>query len=410
MSNKEILVISRSFPPMGGVGTRRWSKFAKYLAEKGYVVNVITIDYKYNDTVNWSYDIVHPKIIVHRLKSPYPYWLLKFDKRGFVEKKISEICKFILRKTTHWLDNAQGWEKDLIQYSTNLIREKNIRNLIVTGPPFSVFYFAGFIKLENPGVNLILDYRDSWNDERYYQLGIGDVTLKRKKISAEMEYFALARANKVLFTTKDLRERYANLFPHFSTKCFTLHNGFDVNDFCDVEDVKTNKLTLIYTGTLLSGRHIAIDYIVKAISELEDPFFEDNFRIDIYGKVPVNYKNPNSKLINLKGIIHPSEVPVTIQRYSAALTINAEFHTFAFGTKVFDYMGAKKRIMLISNGGELSELLEEKNQYVATYEIASIKNALLKLKQDFLKEKVVLHDYSDFDLFNLTTKLESYFI
>lgn len=410
MCGKEIIIISRNFPPMGGVGTRRWSKFSKYLADRGYIVNIITIDFRFNDTINWTRDVVHENIQIHRLKSSYPTFLLKHDYGNFFMKKIAEIFKLFLKQTTNWLDNAQGWEKKLIIYTSKLIQKNSIKNIIVTGAPFSVLYAASFIKIENPFVNLIFDYRDSWNDERYFMMESGNIGFRRKEKSVLMEYLALSRADNVIFNTNDTRKRYESLYSQFKTKFSTLHNGFDSDDIVKKVESKSNVLRIIYTGSLLSGRQCGLNRIAQAINEMKDPFFEQYFRIDIFGKVPVGYKSPNPKIINFKGLLPSAEIMERMNIYSAALSINSEFHTFAFGSKVFDYMGYSKRILHISNGGELSELLINKGQYVATYEIESIKNALVNLKNDFLSNKSTCQDYFEFDLKNLTSKLESYFI
>jgi hypothetical protein len=74
----DILIIAYKFPPMGGIGTRRWAKFSKYLARKGYKVHILTINYPYIDKMNWYKDIAdEKKIIIHRVKPCYPLALLK---------------------------------------------------------------------------------------------------------------------------------------------------------------------------------------------------------------------------------------------------------------------------------------------------------------------------------------------
>ena len=52
-----ILIVAYQFYPRGGVGTRRWSKFVKYLSTD-HEVHVLSAKYPYEDKVNFGhYDI-----------------------------------------------------------------------------------------------------------------------------------------------------------------------------------------------------------------------------------------------------------------------------------------------------------------------------------------------------------------
>ena len=68
-----ILIICHSFPPNSGIGGRRWAKFAKELAHRGYTVHVIR-----NSTTArvrtslWTNDVKNPNIIAHPLPDRYP--------------------------------------------------------------------------------------------------------------------------------------------------------------------------------------------------------------------------------------------------------------------------------------------------------------------------------------------------
>jgi len=135
MKNKNILIIAYKFPPMGGIGTRRWAKFAKYLAKDGYKVYVLTINYKKIDKVNWLKDIENNEnIIIHRIKSAYPLWLLSVSNNKYIAF-IQKLLNFILKKTFFYIDIAQYWYKYMIPEAKNIINKYNINNVIVTSPP-----------------------------------------------------------------------------------------------------------------------------------------------------------------------------------------------------------------------------------------------------------------------------------
>ena len=161
---KNILIIAYKFPPMGGIGTRRWAKFAKYFTKLGYKVHILTIEYKKEEEINWFHDIKdNENIIIHRIKSGYPLWLMNLSSNkaiSFVQK----VCNFLLKKTFFYIDIAQNWAKYMIPEAKKIILDNDIQNVIVTSPTHSVAYYATYLKIDLPHINLIQDFRDNWND------------------------------------------------------------------------------------------------------------------------------------------------------------------------------------------------------------------------------------------------------
>lgn len=409
---KEIIVIARNFPPMGGVGTRRWSKFAKYLALKGYLVHVVTIDYKFKDTVNWSHDVEHPNIVVHSLKSSYPNWLLRHRKRGFIAKKWFELVNLYYKSTSNWMDNAQGWEKELIPYVGNLIRKNGIKNVVVTAAPCSVAYMTSIIKVENPEINFIVDFRDKWNDEPQYAYGTAIKSFKRKEKAVQMELQTMLLADKIIVTTDTIRLNFSSIYKSCAYKYITIHNGYDADDYrVDWQKISRpdKQLTLVYFGSLLGGQPEGLDLIYKAIRELNDPFFKESFKIDIYGVAVAGYRNPDPETCFFKPLIKSSEVATVLSQYHCGLSILEMKRSNVFATKVFDYMAMKMPILHISNNGELYHMLRENGQYVSNYKMEDMKRTLLRLKQDFLEKKTPESAFEAFTIASHTAKLERLF-
>ena len=86
-----------------------------------------------------------------------------------------------------------------------------------------------------------------------------------------------------------------------------------------------------------------------------------------------------------------------LSKYSICLSINAPNYAHAFGTKIFDYMALRKRILHISNGGELYDVLKKNNQRVARYDSQEVKEVLLNL--DSFNANMI--DYSFTEIFDL---------
>jgi len=411
---KNILVIAYKFPPMGGIGTRRWTKFAKYFAKRGYQVHVLTINYHKTDEINWLHDIKDNKnIIIHKIKSGYPLWLMSYSKIkpfAFIQKVIN----FFLKKTFFYIDIAQNWAKYMLPYAKKLINENNIKNVIVTNPPPSVAYFSTFLKIEIPTINLIQDFRDSWNDDIDYDY---PNTLKffwQKEKSAYMEWFVINHSDYIVNVTEDITRRVSNKFKNYKEKFITIHNGYDKDDYPLnsqnlYNELDRNKIKIIYAGELGLGRIKAIEMIMDSLLDLNKERLK-KMEINIYTSYNKNKLDRKysvlfeQKIVNFYSLVPPTEIMKIINEHQYCLSINSPIYPYAFGTKVFDYMLLGKQIIHISNGGELARLLKSMKQYVVWYEKKQIKDILHRILNESEVNKV--NDYSRFDIENLISKFE----
>ena len=413
--NKNILIIVYKFPPMGGIGTRRWVKFSKYLASN-YNIHVLTSYYPYEDKVNWGHDIKHENIIVHKFKTYYPYWLLKKSRFQMVGK-LQRIINFLLHKTIFYIDSAQYDAKPILTKAKKLISEYSIKNVIASGHPVSINYIATYLKIDMPYINLIQDYRDNWNDLNVYQYGSknGLSFFKQKEKLAYQEFFTVYYSDVVINVSQDLTKALANKHKSINEKFMTITNGYDVDDFDDIE-VDNSAFNLIYTGSLFNGRIEAIELLLDSIIDLNDEFINNNLKIVVYTNFDLNnldikYTHLLNEVITFKPFVSPSEIIEAISKVRYCLSINSKFASYAFGTKIFDYMALNKKILHISNGGYLFDLLESKEQFVSRYDLEEMKDIVLTMKNDYLNQTNSHSlEYKGFSMDALTSQLKKCFV
>ena len=411
---KSILIITYKFPPMGGIGTRRWVKFSKYLIKLGYEVHILTADYKFQDKVTWIDDI-DKNLQIHKFKTRYPLWLLS-DSNNRLIKQFKRYSNFILKKLLFYIDFTQYDGKNILWGAKNIINKYNIKNIIASGHPVSINYFSTYLKIDNADINLIQDYRDNWNDLNVYQYGIkgGFNFFYRKENSTYKEFLTLFYSDKVLNVSSDLTYKLQNKHKILKDKFFTITNGFDRDDFKNIKN-SNNSFNIIYAGSLFNDRIEAIYLLLDGILELDDEYINLNLKIVIYSNYNIYLINKKyQKLINknifFKEFISPKEIIMEMAKFSFCLSINSKFASYAFGTKIFDYMALNKKILHISNGGALSELLDKNGQFVSEYNINNIKEILLEIKDIYINNKKIDNNYSEFSIDNLALKLEKLFI
>lgn len=408
---KKVLIISYQFCPKGQIGTRRWSKFAKYLSRSGYTVFVLCSKYPYRDEINWCHEVEDdPNIRIHRLAARYPAYVLQ-PVRTFGVKLLDRI----LSRSLYYFDNAQFWGAVMRPAARKLIREEGIRNVIVTGPPFSPLYQAARIKKGLPDIRLIFDFRDPLSQWISTETLLGKL---RNWVGNRREASALAAADKILLTTQTLTQEYGATYPSIRDRMHVLYNGYDEDDFQELpEQTEIKQFQFVYTGLITKAGSLSLEYLIRTIADMEDDFFAENMRINIYG---YGYNPPqfqeeslrrlSEQIVHYRGVVPQSEVYSVIQQHEFCLAILAPERSNVIAVKTFDYMRLGKKIFIISPPGELSDILVRNGQYVATYDKESIRAALLAMKEDHLQGKMTAtyKDLKDFEYGHLTERLISF--
>lgn len=390
---RDILILVYKFPPMGGVGSRRWAKFAKYLTRIGYRVHVVTTAYPYRDGMNWSADVAgNPAIEVHRTRTDYPAVLFKQD-RSFAELCLTAFHLYLHVPWRFPLDAAEGWANYAIPFASRLMREKKIGTLIASGPPSTIHHLAALVKSENPRAVLVQDYRDLWNSNRDYAFRgpHGPIrSLRVKARSVAMEALGIRQADHVLTVTEDLRRDLAGAFPDCTDRIHTLYNGYDPDDYAgDLPAPAPGAFEMVYLGRFGRNpalRPRAIELLAEALRRLDADETIRALRIDLHSELDATYfrGSPNYALIRerfrFRPLVPPAEVAGIVAAHPFCLSINSPLEPFAFGTKIFDYFAVGRRILHISEGGELSDLLAARGHFVARYDADELVDRLLRMK------------------------------
>ena len=412
MPKEHILIISYQFCPRGRVGTRRWSKFAKFLSRDNNV-HVIAAEYPYKDKVNWCKDVENNEnIFIHRISGMFPSGALS-ENRTFIVKTLHHLLIALI----YYKDEAQHWCKRLHIKVDELRQEHGITTIIVTGAPFSPMHHMAIYKKDNPEINLILDFRDPW-----MQLLPKSYTFfsdyKRNK-EREMEKEVMNLADTVLVVSDSMKSAYCNAYPEHAEKTHTLFNGFDPDDYRQFSPRQLyshegGTIKIAYAGALFIDRAKGLESLIRQLEkDLQDSAI--NIKLTIYsGQVDNGFKKFVLSLsrvqVDLNSPLPQNELFAELINHDYLLSINAPNAHFAFGSKIFEYIALRSKIILISPKGELHSLLSKNGMLVADY----TKNELKKLSRRIITENtdslelVFENLYKQFNLSRLTTELNNY--
>ena len=300
---KKILIVAYYFPPLGGGGVPRPLKFCKYLPEFGWQPIVLTpkngvgpvYDQTLLDELN-SYKNVKvyrtlsfelgaiKKLVKLRISSLINY-IKKFlglkaqtisqsddtKNRQSVNSSIRQSENSSIRQFINYIynllfefqkficipDDKILWALPSIFSALRIIKKEKPDLIFATIPPYSNFVLAVLLK-KLTGLNLIVDYRDPWN--------IPDT--KKNILNFQLEKWCLKNSDKLTYVVPIIKDWLAEQFAINHIDFKLIYNGYDEDDYKDIEPIKFDKWTMIAGGDLYEADNI---YFFKL---LEDFLFE----------------------------------------------------------------------------------------------------------------------------------------
>lgn len=276
---RRVLVVSYTFPPVGGAGVQRVTKFVKYLPQHGWLPTVLTVANPSVPVLDHSLDADVPaEVKVVRARSLEPSYALKKSvgtsshNTHSAVGSIKQFLRNVARSTAGLLlqpDTQVLWYPKAVSVGRGELNSMQYDAVLVTAPPFSAFLIGNALA-RRARLPLLLDYRDEWTISNDYLENKRLGTLSQA-IQTRMENSVLRSAHSVVATTQasaaSLRQRCAEAKANVDVSC--IYNGFDVDDFLHLQPVDRNRslCRIVYTGTLWNLTSIAP--FVDALRRLE---------------------------------------------------------------------------------------------------------------------------------------------
>ncbi|CAM2884803.1 glycosyltransferase [Halobacterium salinarum] len=345
---KRVLLIGYYYPPEGGVGAVRIAKFAKYLSDR-LDIHVISSQPNQNNRPSGVSD--ESGATVHRVKRPF----------NGVEKNFDNI----------------RWSIPVSRKIHNLHDEFHFDCIWQTANPFLPLATVPFCK-KIIDTDFIVDLRDSWTLHPYNDL---TTTFGRlyEKTSQFLEPRVLRAADAVTVATDGIRNAYADEYPEISGKLYTVENGYDREDFPQLETKPRDEFEIVYAGKFSDFRDP--DPFLKALSDIQSQY---NVSFVHVGNLEEHVRD-SIKRYGLKqhyectGYVDRKEVARRIQRANLGLAVSGGSPQ-EMTTKIFDYMACNTPILGCGPDGSMIEVIERfEFGYVATNETSRIKNTLLEI-------------------------------
>jgi glycosyltransferase involved in cell wall biosynthesis len=256
------LLVSYSFPPVGGAGVQRVVKLAKYLPHHGVWPAILTaanpsvplhdasllrdlpqgVEVERARTLEPGYGAKRAVWRAHGSLSMRA-WRRSLAARGM--RAMSGLASQAL-----FPDPQILWQPAALGALARRLAARRDDAVLVSGPPFSQFLLAPLARAGR--VAVVLDYRDEWSTTR----SVYEMTRSRiaRLVGDPLEAALLRQTHAVVTATDEFRENLLRRFPSLDPgRVFAIPNGYDPEDFPDPLPAPTgDRLVVTYAGTVFS--------------------------------------------------------------------------------------------------------------------------------------------------------------
>ena len=372
---KKLLILAYDFPPYVSVGGLRPYNWFKYLKEYGIDPIVVTRQWqnKHGNHLDYIAEGYSQNVVVKKFdygtKICTPYYpnlsnrlLLKHGENKFrlLRKSVSgfyEFAQFLY---------PVGPKSEVYVAAREYLKHNKVDAIIATGDPFILFMYTSQLSKEF-GIPWIADYRDPWSHNQEYAKSSAQRVWNRF-----FEKRTVQTASYITTVSTFVHLKIEKLIPG---KPFSiLPNGYDpeVIDAVSTMPQASDGLNIAFVGTIYNWHPI------ESFLRVAERFVRDTPQ----AKIKFNFYGTNIQE-ELKRWTSEKYPALKEYAYISSRMPNAElleklahnnvmllFNYYSYmGTKIFDYLGIRRKMILCySNDPEAKEL---KEKYYRIEELAS---------------------------------------
>ena len=400
-----VLIVAYYFPPSGGPGVQRVLKYVQYLRDFGWEPVVLTVtdgNFPARDESLLGEIPEGVRVVRTEIFEPYDLYRKLTGKEKNVAIDVntirregtrlsaSERLSEFIRATFFIPDARIGWFRPAVRAGMEAIREFGVDAIVSSSPPYTCALIARALKRKS-GLPWIAGFRDPWT---------GFITTPDRwalpaRIDRSLEHAVFREADLVEVAWEGIRRDALRKYPRLDVEHFRyLPNGFDSNDFPDVE-YRVNvdaPFTITYTGSMYGRRNP--DAFLRAVESLArrgeiDP---ERIRLRFIGRfgeevMRMFHQSELHERIEVVPYLPHSESVRQVLTSDALLLVVDECDESdeVVPGKVYEYIGSGRPVLAVApERSAIADLIEEtRGGYVAHQtNVSGIASAFLQLYDD----------------------------
>jgi hypothetical protein len=373
---KRVLILAYAFPPYILVGGLRPYNWYKYLKEFDVDPVVITRQWSNKNGGHLDYiaegessnTLTEVSAIGTIIKTPYTPNLPNRLMLTYGDTRY----KFIRKAASAFYELGQfifpiGSKYQLFVEAKRYLEKYKVDVIITTGEPFILFLYAAKLSKQFD-VPWVADYRDPWSSNDAYANNL----LLRKWYSF-FEKRTVKSAIHITTVSRFIQEKIATVVQNMPYKI--LPNGYDPAFIEEIQSIQQGSkvLQIAFAGSVYKWN--PIESFLRTVSIFLKKNIDANLRINFYG---TNIDGELRALINnfpiLDGhiFIHPKIQNDILLQKLAQNNVMLLFNYYSYlGTKIFDYLGIRRKILLCYSNDAESKQLKERFYAIQTATIES---------------------------------------
>ena len=395
VQRNKVLIIAYYFPPVGGGGVQRTTKFVKYLRHFAWEPVVLTVKEEIHKKANRVIDKTLLRDIPKKMNISRTNCIdlgrmsvsIRTSKSSSsnvlsIRSLVKQIGGFFINPDAQML-----WIPIAVRVGLKLIRKHRIQVIYSTANPWSD-HIIGALLSKISGLPWVADYRDAWNLNPWEKY----TSAIRRKIQMFLETKVIQTAQRVIFTTDGTRLDYKKVFGN--GKFTTIRNAFDPEDFTFIKPIKTSKFTILYSGSTWYYRKLS--YFLHGVSNWtkKHPNARQHIVINFLGKLDsetraiIEQENLED-VSNLLGYRkHKESIAYLLGASVLFITLDENGETVVPG-KLYEYLASGKPILAcLPPLGTAADILRKEGRgsyIIGPRDIVAIEEKLLLLYNNYRK-------------------------
>lgn len=409
---KKVLFVAYFFPPIGGSGVQRSVKFVKYLRDFGYEPVVLTVGNKFNphDIDRKMLNDIPDDVEIIRIDDNFllteqltqrqqqeilnlyygimqsPVWLEEYIR--VINENVEEINHELIP------DENIYWVNEVLKKIESRIDLSKIELIFTSGSPYSLYFLGYYIK-KKYHIPWVMDDRDAWTAntsiaEMQWWFNGYEGTYD---LEVELNQKMLLDIDWLVVISNQVKYDYIDKFLVDEKKISVITNGYDEEDFQEIQNSKSVKFQLCYNGWVYLDRNPIP--VLELINELIDSQYMKKEDVEwiFNGVVQREMKEQleagdKHHILRFNGYLEHIE-SLRIASQSNVLILFGgvgEASKTMYTGKIFEYLRLQIPILGLSSSGGVFDEVFEKTQCGRNYEyedLEGIREYLLGLYNEW---------------------------